>query len=198
MKRPFVSLLALCAFVAAGILAAPAVTVVPDAGVVKVKKVEFPRKVQLDDRTLEVRGKGLLEWWTVDVYSAAFYLPEEVPSSPQSFLGEEAAYLLIHYHRGIDAEDFIEATKKSLEKNPNTPWDELQPQLEKLYDMFEDVEKGDRYCIATFPDGRTEIRLNDELRGTFQGEEFASAFLGIWVSEYPLNKSFRDKLLGRR
>jgi hypothetical protein len=186
--------------VVAGLLAGivHAVEPTPESTTIRVHGKDFSSAVKLGDEVLEYRGGGLLKWFMWDVYTAAFYLPEDVPSRPSEFLGKQPAYLVIEYQRDIKASDFVKATKKGLEKNPRTPWKELEPQLQELYKMYEDIKPGDRYCIAVTPEGNTEIRLNGELRGTFEGRAFAEAFLGIWVSEHSLKPSFSDQLLGLR
>ena len=186
--------------VVASLLAGLAVAVEPAPGstTIRVHGKDFSSAVKVGDEVLEFRGGGLLEWFIWDVYTAALYLPKDVPSRPGEILGKQPAYLVIEYQRHIKAEDFVKATKKGLEKNPGTPWKEIDPQLRKLYKMYEDIKPGDRYGIAVTSDGNTEIRLNGELRGTFEGRAFSEAFLGIWISDHSLKPSFRDKLLGLR
>lgn len=167
-----------------------------EAGTTRIRGTEFARAVKVGEERLDLRGGERLRYLFFNVYTAAFYLSDSVPSRPSAFLGQEAAYLVLEYHRTIQAEDFIEATKRGLEKDPNTPWDTIEAQLEELYAMFERVGSGDRYCITSYPDGRLEIRLNGELRGAFEGREFAAAFLGIWVGDNPLSRPVRDRLLG--
>jgi len=38
--------------------------------------------------------------------------------------------------------------------------------------------------------------LNNESQGTIPGQDFAFAYFGIWLGEKPINKKFRDRLLG--
>ncbi|MEJ2519407.1 MAG: chalcone isomerase family protein [Desulfuromonadales bacterium] len=55
---------------------------------------------------------------------------------------------------------------------------------------------GDRYRLIYRPGTGTELRLNDRRLGTIPGDDFAVAYFSLWLGEQPIDKRFRDRLLG--
>ena len=72
----------------------------------------------------------------------------------------------------------------------------LQERLDRIAAAYEKVGKDDRYELRYMPGAGTTLLLNDREIITLPGEDFARAYMGIWLSETPANKKFRDKLLG--
>ena len=62
--------------------------------------------------------------------------------------------------------------------------------------MYRDVEEGDRYRLTYSPGVGTTVALNGEPLGTIPGADFAADYFGIWLGEEPLDRSFRDQVLG--
>ena len=89
-----VFLLALMVFSAGSAGAAP----------VTVNGIEFPRTFALEDRTLALRGAGMMRWaMLVDLYAGAFYLPESIPAGQWD--RDIARHLELCYFRDVGAGD---------------------------------------------------------------------------------------------
>ena len=181
-----VFLLALMVFSAGSAGAAP----------VTVNGIEFPRTFALEDRTLALRGAGMMRWaMLVDLYAGAFYLPESIPAGQWD--RDIARHLELCYFRDIPAEGFVKSSQDHLQSTlPAERLAVLQPQLDDLYGLFRDVGAGDRYALTYQPDIGTTLSLNGEPLGTIAGSDFARAYFGIWLGDEPLRKKFRDRLLG--
>ncbi|MCB2156296.1 chalcone isomerase family protein [bacterium] len=145
------------------------------------------------------RGGHLLEWWSLDVYTAAFYAPMDTKTYDELLDAKTPRRIVLRYHRSIDAEDIEKATRKGIKKNSNVDRRALEERLKKLYACYADVEEGDEYRIDYDPEAReTSIYFNGELSCTIEGEDFAAAFFAIWTSTYALDSEMSESLTGMK
>lgn len=160
----------------------------------EVKGVLFHDSVAVGDYTLHVRGMGELRWFVFKVYVAALYLPEEIPSA--DVLKDVPKRMEFHYFVDIKAEEFSEAAAPYLAKNVSP--DELsriEPKVDAINRLYQDVSKGDRYTLTYKPGEGTELALNGEVLGTIPGFDFASAYYRIWLGDDPLDEGLKEALL---
>ena len=158
------------------------------------KKICFEGSKQLAGQTLPIHGVGLLEYVMLDLYTAALYAPSQF-ATVDSVLDNVPKSLVLHYHRMIKKEWMIEASRDRIKKNPANNAEALESRLKQLDRAYQKVNKGDRYELRYEPGVGTSLILNGKLQATIEGEDFQRAFFGIWLSEIPLNKKLRDKLL---
>ncbi len=158
------------------------------------KKVCFESSKNISGTLLPIQGVELLEYIKLDLYTAALYAPVEVTSS-DAVLKNVPKSLILHYHRTIKKEWMIEASRNRIKKNPANDSAKLEDRLKQLDAAYQKVHKGDRYELRYEPDVGTSLILNGKLQATIPGEDFQKAFFGIWLSDVPLNKKLRDKLL---
>ncbi|MDP3921073.1 MAG: chalcone isomerase family protein [Candidatus Omnitrophota bacterium] len=156
----------------------------------------FESTTAVAGNALPLRGIGLLEFLTLDVYTAALYLPADVAAQDQ-VLGEVPMSLVIEYHRGLKQPQFVKAADRALGKNPTVNLQAIRDRLRIINDAYEDVEKGDRYELRYEPERGTSLLLNGVEKAIVPGEDFARAYFGIWVSEWALSGKLRDKLLSQ-
>jgi hypothetical protein len=71
------------------------------------------------------------------------------------------------------------------------------PKIESLNRLYKDVQPKDRYALTYLPGLGTQLTLNSVSLGTIEGAEFAKALFGIWIGVNPIDKTFRDRLLGK-
>lgn len=169
---------------------------VPGFSSVEIEGVSFEQRRQVVDVELQLNGAALLTWAVFfDVYVGAFYLPEGQPGSRWT---EDVPKLLeISYLRKFKAEDFSSSSDKLLRDNlPPQEYQALADRLNQFYQLFRDINEGDRYSLAYHPTIGTELRLNGEPLGSVAGHDFAVAYFGIWIGPTPISENFRDRLLG--
>ncbi len=164
----------------------------------QIEGVTFDDAVMVNDKTLPLRGVGLLRYMIfIKAYVGALYMPEDVPSD-RVFTDVEKQ-LVLHYFHAISAEDFAEATTAMIEKNVSPQrFSALRPRIDALNALYRNVSPGDRYTATYVPGQGTSLALNDTLLGTVPDAEFAHAFFAIWIGDHPIDKKFRDQLLGKR
>jgi hypothetical protein len=164
---------------------------------VTVEEVAFPRGLAAGSDRLELRGAALLKYLFFDVYVAALYLPEGVEAALA--LDDVPKRLEISYLMSIDGPDFGPAAEKILRRSFSP--EQLAPlrqRLEWLASKYRDIRPGDRYALTYLPGVGTELSLNGERIAVVEGSDFAQAYFAIWLGEKPIDRGFRERLLGRR
>ncbi|SEO91676.1 chalcone isomerase family protein [Aquisalimonas asiatica] len=178
------------------LLAAPAA-----ADSITSQGVDVPRETEVDGERLVLFGHGVARYARIfRVYVAALYGPEDV-AADDLLDSNVPRRLEITYLRNVGADDIREATRVVLEDQySESERDALSERFERFNALYEDVTDGDQYAYEYRPDGEeSRLYLNGELQGTESGEDFARAYLGIWLREDALSTSLRDDLLfGRR
>ena len=159
----------------------------------------FAGQKDIDGHTLTLRGTGVLRYMVfIKAYEGAFYL-QAGKAADQATNDQAARCLVLHYFQPINAGDFAEATAEMIKKNVSPDrFASLLPKIEKFNTFYRDITPGDRYTAAYIPEIGTRLWLNDDLLGRVEGAEFASAFFAIWIGENPIDRKFRDQMLGKR
>lgn len=163
---------------------------------VNVGGVQFAEAIDADHGRLHLQGAGILKYMVfIKAYAGALYLSESAP--PDQALGAVAKRLELEYYHPIKGEDFASATRiKILDNIPADQVPSLSARIDLLSDMYRDVEPGDRYALTYFPGRGTELSLNGQPLGSIPGDDFAEAVFAIWLGDNPIDRGFRDRLLG--
>lgn len=165
------------------------------AETVEIKGARFPAALEADERRYERIGHGLFRYMIWDAYAGAYYQAQGFPRpAPQS---EVPRRLELEYFHAIEAEEFAEATLKSVRKAlDDASYAELASPLAAFNERYRDVAPGDRYALGWDGDELT-LALNGEILYEGDNPALANALFGIWLGEDPLGEAFRDDLLGR-
>ncbi len=172
-------------------------TISPGTGLgVEVGGVRFAERLQLEQAELQLTGTGVLTWALLfDVYAGAFYLPDGVAG--RDWTRQVPKHLELAYFRAFTAEDFVSTSDQLLrEQLSGEDYQRLAERLQQFYQLFQDIQPGDRYSLSYAAQTGTELRLNGELLGATAGHDFAVAYFGLWLGSQPISESFRDRLLG--
>ena len=163
---------------------------------VEIEAITFEDRCKVGDTMLEVKGVGLLRYMVfIKVYVAALYLKQGVPA--EQALSDTPKRLEIHYFKSVRAEDFALSTREMIAKNVNSETlERLQPRIEEINALYEDIRPGDRYSLTYVVGKGTELALNGKPKGVIAGSDFASAMFSIWLGLRPLDKTLKESLLG--
>jgi hypothetical protein len=162
-----------------------------------VKHACFKPQENINEQALTLRGVALYEYFLVDVYAAALYLPSDISS--EAVLDNVPRQLVLQYFRALKRENFIESGEHLMKKDPAFNKELIKKELSQLYALLEDVNPGDRYTLTYIPEIGTELKLNNSIKGIVAGEAFAKAYFGIWLSEkFSADKEFTEHLLDKK
>lgn len=162
----------------------------------EIEGVTFRDRFDANGTALELRGTGLFRYLVfIKAYVGALYMPAEVPS--EEVLSDIPKRLEVEYFHAIKGEDFGTATNKVMPQNVDVEtFERLKPLIDYHNSLYKDVERGDRYSLTYIPGKGTTLALNDEPLGVIEGAEFAAAVFSMWLGANPMNKGFKNQLLG--
>ena len=163
----------------------------------QIEGVNFEDTAVISGKTATLRGTGLLRYMLfIKAYVGAFYLENGISSSDA--LTDVPRRLVLHYFHAIPGEDFATATTEMIKKNVSySRFRALQPEIAQLNALYKDVKPGDEYRATYIPGIGTELALNGTVLGVVPGAEYSAAFFSIWIGKNPIDKGFRNNLLGK-
>lgn len=160
--------------------------------------INFNDNYSVGNRILNLRGFAILNYMVViKAYVGALYMEKGIPSS--SVLGDTPRILELHYLHNISAEDFRVSTKEMIKRNTSeAEFNIISGRLTTFNSFYRDVKPGDRYRAEYLPGKGTTLYFNGTPLGTVPGNDFSKAFFSIWIGKNPIDKKFRDRILGRK
>jgi len=172
-------------------------SVISDLRSAEIDGVYFNDEYSAGGKKLNIRGYAILNYMLViKAYAGALYMENGVSSS--SVLGETPRILELYYYHKISAQDFRESTIEMIKRNTTeAEFSLISERLNRFNSFYRDVKPGDRYRAEYIPGRGTTLYLNGRALGTIPGNDFSKGFFSIWIGRDPIDKKFRDKLLGR-
>jgi len=164
----------------------------------EIEGIHFKNSYETEGIRLKIRGAGLLRYLgVIKAYVGALYL--EDGSLTEDVLSDKPKRLEVEYFHALKGEDFGITTNKMIAKNTDAQTlQKIRSQIDYHNSLYEDVQPGDRYSLTYIPGKGTELALNGETKGIIKGADFASALFSMWLGEFPMNKPFKEQLLGLR
>jgi hypothetical protein len=162
------------------------------------KGVNFPEQVQIDGGTLTLNGLGLRQATVlkVNVYVAALYVAK-VSSDPHALLGSHTPKeLILHFLHNVGDDDLKKGWEEGFEHNAREQLSALKERIEMLKGWMTDMQSGQRLTFIHKPGAGLQVEVNGTVQGTIQGDDFATAFLSIWLGAHPPNPGLKSGLLG--
>jgi chalcone isomerase-like protein len=161
------------------------------------KGVDFPDQVQAGESKLTLNGLGLRQAtvFKVNVYVGALYVAK-TSSDPNALLGSNVpSELILQFVRNVGADDIRKAWSEGFEKNARDQLPALRERVATLNGWMGDVKTGERLTFTHEPGAGLQVDVNGTVKGTIKGDDFAKAFLSIWLGDPP-NPEIKAGLLG--
>ena len=165
----------------------------------EIEGVRFIDKLTVGASELRLHGTGLLRYRVfIKGYVAALYLDESFAgeATPNTVLADVRRRLEIEYFWAIPADKFANATVEGISRSTDpATFERLRRSIDRINQLYEDVEAGDRYALTYVPGIGTELALNGRRLGVVEGADFSAALFAIWIGEESLDESLRRQLL---
>jgi len=162
------------------------------------KGVNFPDKAQVEGSSLTLNGLGLRQAtaFKVNVYVAALYVAKAA-ADPTALLGSNVpSELILQFVRNVGADDLRKGWSEGFEKNSKDQLPALKERIATLNSWMGDVKTGERLTFVRKPGAGLQVDVNGVVKGTIKGDDFARAFLAIWLGADPPNPEIKAGLLG--
>ena len=132
----------------------------------------------------------------VNVYVAALYVAN-VSSDPHALLGANTPKaLLLHFVHNVSDDDLTKAWEEGFVQNAQEQLSALHERIERLKGWMADMQSGQRLTFLHTPGAGLQVEVNGTVQGTIPGDDFATAFLSIWLGAHPPNPGLKSGLLG--
>jgi hypothetical protein len=154
--------------------------------------------VQIDGGTLRLNGLGLRQAtvFKVNVYVAALYVAN-VSSDAHALLGSNTPKELIpHFVHNVSDDDLKKAWEDGFVRNAKEQLPSLKERIERLKGWMVDMQSSQRLTFIHRPGAGLQVDVNGTVQGMIKGDDFATAFLSIWLGAHPPNPGLKSGLLG--
>lgn len=160
--------------------------------------VSFPERIQAGGQTLTLNGLGLRKatFLGIKVYVGALYLPHPTADANAILTSREPLEIELRFVFHATAGQMRSAWQEGFEKSAPRQLPQLQSRIAQLQGWMTSVGSGQRMTFVRVPGVGIEYSLDGAPRGTIPGDDFASAFLAIWLGPSPPNPQLRTGLLG--
>jgi hypothetical protein len=160
--------------------------------------VSFPEHVQARGETLTLNGLGLRKAtiFGIKVYVGALYVPHPTADAQAILTSAEPAEIELRFVFHVTAGQLRSAWQEGFEKSAAAQLPQLQSRLAQLNGWMKGVGSGERMTFLRLPGVGIQYSLDGIVQGTIPGDDFAQAFLAIWLGSSPPSPELRAGLLG--
>ena len=160
--------------------------------------VTFPEQTQVQTSPLTLNGLGLRQATIlkVNVYVAALYVAQQSADANAILAANTPKQLVLHFVRDVQSTDLKEAWEEGFEHNAKAQMPALKERIAQLQAWMVDMQSGQQLTFTQTPGAGIEVDVNGTVQGTIAGDDFATAFLAIWLGPKPPNPPLKTGLLG--
>lgn len=160
--------------------------------------VSFPEHVQAGGETLTLNGLGLRKAtiFGIKVYVGALYVPHPTGDAAAILTAREPAEVELRFVFRVTAGQLRDAWQDGFEHSAANELPQLQTRIAQLNGWMSGVKSGQRMTFLRIPGVGIQYALDGAVQGTIPGDDFAQAFLGIWLGASPPSPELRAGLLG--
>ena len=160
--------------------------------------VSFPRHVQAHGETLTLNGLGLRKAtiFSIKVYVGGLYVSHPTADANAILTSRQPVEIELRFVFHATTGQLRDAWQEGFEKSAPGEIAQLQSRIGQLNGWMASVGSGDRMTFVRVPGVGIEYSLDGTLKGTIPGDDFAKAFLAIWLGSSPPSPQLRAGLLG--
>lgn len=164
----------------------------------KCRDVTFPEHIRMDGTDLTLNGLGVRKatFLKINVYVAALYVTKPQRDPTPLIQSDGPQELVVHFVRNVDVEDLHKAFGEAFERSPAGQSPSMKERIAKLNGWMRDMKTGQRLTFVRLPHSGLQVSVDGAHQGTIEGDDFARAFLSIWLGESPPNPELKSGLLG--
>ncbi|WP_347053009.1 chalcone isomerase family protein [Flavobacterium olei] len=166
---------------------------------IEVNGVTVPRKIEFQNKTLQLNGAGGRSKMWLEVYVQALYL-SQLSQDPKFIIDSdtEMAIRIEITSSMVSSSKLTKAINAGFEKSAGAELEQLRPRIEQLKNYLSDaITEKDVFILAYNPlDQNIYVSKNEVLKGKVPGFDFKKALFGIWLSDKPVDETLKKNLLG--
>ena len=168
----------------------------PTAPAAEVAGVRMADTLSVEDATLALNGMGIRRKFFIKVYVGALYLPGR-DSSVRAILDANAPRAItIEFLRDVGKEKIRDAYRDGFLSNAPEQARRQQANINRMLALVPDARKGDRILYTYHPAKGSTITMPGSTQASFEGKEFADAYLLLYLGPNPPDEDLKKALLG--
>ncbi|HEY3785830.1 MAG TPA: chalcone isomerase family protein [Steroidobacteraceae bacterium] len=160
--------------------------------------VDFPEHVQVDGSELALNGLGVRKatFLKVNVYVAALYVPRASTDPAALIHSQGPEEIVLHFVRDVGVGALRKGWSEGFERSAAGRLPSLQARIATLNGWMSEVRAGQRLTFVRRPGTGIQVSVNGAMKGSIEGDDFAQAFISIWLGASPPNGELKAGLLG--
>ena len=160
--------------------------------------VSFPEHLTVQGQTLTLNGLGIrtATFLRIKVYVGALYLAHPSGDAAAILGAREPSEMVLHFLWGVSASRLRDAWNQGFAQSAPAQRARLRSRLAQFDRWMVGVKSGQSMAFVHVPGKGLAYLLDGVPRGTIAGDDFARAFLGIWLGPRPPGRQLRAGLLG--
>ncbi|MGH8169773.1 MAG: chalcone isomerase family protein [Steroidobacteraceae bacterium] len=160
--------------------------------------VSFPQRIQARGETLTLNGLGLRKatLFSIKVYVGALYLVHPTANADTILDSRDPAQIDLAFVFRATASQLRGGWREGFEKSAPAELPRLQSRIAQLNGWMKSVHSGQRMSFLRIPGVGIQYSLDGTVQGAIAGDDFARAFLAIWLGASPPSPQLRAGLLG--
>ena len=135
-------------------------------------------------------GEGTLKVLMWEVYDLRLF------TNGTPFSWQKKFMLEFDYSRELKKESVIDASLKEFKLQPNVTDQDIQAWQMFLEQVIQSVQKGTKATVQWVPEGQLIFHYQGSPPTPIENDDFARAFLNIWLGEKTSRPKLRHQLLG--
>ncbi|MCD0470924.1 chalcone isomerase family protein [Flavobacterium sp. JAS] len=166
----------------------------------EVNGVTVPRKIEVQNKTMQLNGAGGRSKMWLEVYVQALYL-SQLSQDPKFIIDSdtEMAIRIEITSSMVSSNKLTKAMNTGFEKSAGSNLEELRPRIEQFKTLLSDaITEKDVFILWYNPlDQTVSVIKNEVPKGKIPGFDFKKALFGIWLSDKPVDETLKKHLLGQ-
>ena len=166
----------------------------------EVNGVTVPRKIEVQNKTMQLNGAGGRSKMWLEVYVQALYL-SQLSQDPKFIIDSdtEMAIRIEITSSMVSSNKLTKAMNAGFEKSAGSNLEELRQRIEHFKTLLSDpITEKDVFILWYNPfDQTVNVIKNDIVKGKIPGFDFKKALFGIWLSDKPVDDTLKKHLLGQ-
>ncbi len=160
--------------------------------------VSFPVHVKAEGATLTLNGLGLRKAtiFGIKVYIGALYVAHPTADAGAILTSHDPVEMRLRFVFHVTAGQLRDAWREGFEKSARGELPRLRSRIAQLNSWMASVGSGQEMTFLRIPGVGIRYSLDGAVKGTIPGDDFATAFLAIWLGSSPPSRALRAGLLG--
>jgi hypothetical protein len=165
--------------------------------------IKVKTSIKVDDgdskTKLVLNGAGVRDKMWINLYVQALYVVEKTDDPKKILEADQTLATRLHITSSlVSKKKLIQAIEEGVEKSYKGDLNAIRGRLNIFMTFFETQLDKDGYVDFVYSSNtkETSVYINKKFIGKVPGQDFRTAFFGIWLADDCVDKTLKKRLLG--